>query len=323
MSNQDLYIFDQCYERNTIMTELSFNTNILNSYNKYLASSVRDCEVQALRTDSEFFLINDISSIGTNNYTNCYIPKPDYEGSSSVTGSDSIIAKALELFDRTFIAPYNRHIPQPTDTCNNLLFNSGSSNTRCFKYLVDNKVYAPRNAYAYYKKPIISVENRNITLQDPQVYKDGIIGLKNYEYLLKIDTGVNFGRVGGHSENGSLANAFRNYICDPTTVNDRILDGEIIKLKQNYEVLFSNLDDIAKDISSINYLNHFDDETIIALNVKIQRRNKELTSLLSSGGANNGRLDDSTLLTQFKIVENSILLLIIITAIFFYNKMKK
>ena len=66
-----------------------------------------------------------------------------------------------------------------------------------------------------------------------------------------------------------------------------------------------------------------DDETIIALNVRISNRTKELNNLLGYGGANNGRLDDTTFLTQFKIVENSILLLIIITAVFFYTKMNK
>jgi hypothetical protein len=41
---------------------------------------------------------------------------------------------------------------------------------------------------------------------------------------------------------------------------------------------------------------------------------------LGSGGANNGRLSDNVFLTQFKIIENSILLLIIIIACFMYYK---
>ena len=316
-NNQELFMFDQCYARPNIMTEASFNTTLLNSYNKYLTPSVRDCEIKALRNNSEFFLINDVSSIGTNNYTNCYIPKPDYTGSSSVIGDNSIIAKALNLFNTTF-SPHTKH-PLPFDNCSNLLYNSGTNNSnKCFKYVVDNKIYAPKNYYAYYKKPIISSVNRDIVIPNPQIYKDKIAELKNYEVLLKIDN-VNFSENG----NGNLANAFKNFICKPTLFNDRALDAQIIILKGKYESLFLELDRISKDISSINYLNSFDDETIIALNVRIKDRNKELTNLLGFGGANNGRLKDTTLLTQFKIVENSILLLIIITALFLYNKMKK
>jgi len=316
-NNQDLFTFDKCYERPNIMTEASFNMTLMNSYNKYLAPSVRDCEIKALRNNSEFFLINDVSSIGTNNYTNCYIPKPDYSSSSSVIGDNSIIAKALNLFNATF-SPYTIQT-ENRDSCSNILYNNGTNSpNKCFNYLLDNKVYAPKKYYAYYKKPIINSINRDIVISNPQIYKDKIVELKNYEELLKIDQ-VNFSENG----NGNLANAFKNFICSPTILNDRALDAQIFILKGKYENLFAELDRISRDISSINYLNSFDDETIIALNVRIKDRNNELTTLLGFGGANNGRLQDTTLLTQFKIVENSILLLIIITALFLYNKMKK
>ena len=82
----------------TVILEPSFNAILSNSYNKYLASSVNDCETQALRNNSEFFLINDISSIGNTNYTNCYIPKSSSSG-SSVIGDNSVIARALNLFN--------------------------------------------------------------------------------------------------------------------------------------------------------------------------------------------------------------------------------
>jgi hypothetical protein len=313
-NNLDLFMFDQCYERPTVIEEPSFNATLLNSYNKYVTRTVRDCEIKALRSNSDFFLINDISSLGNITYTNCYIPKQDYNTPSAIIGDNSVIAKALNLFSSTF-NPFTKQIDS-IDTCNNLLYNSGPNNpNKCFKYSIDKKIYAPKKYYAYYKKPIINEANRTISLQDPGIYKRNVVPLKSYDNLLIIDN-RNF------IDNGTLAAGFKSYICAPTLSNERYLDEQIIKLKQHYESLFNELDRINADISSVNYLNSFDNETIIGLNVRISNKNKELNSLLGFGGANNGRLYDTTFLTQFKIVENSILLLIIVTAIFAYNKLK-
>ena len=317
-NNQDLFMFDQCYEKPSTILEASFNATLLNSYNKYLTTSVNECEIKALRANSDFFLINDVSSIGTAKYTNCYLPKPT-SNVSSVIGDNSVINRALELFNTTFgPAPHSKQI-STIDSCNNLLYNSGANNpNKCFKYILDNKVYAPKKYYAYYKKPIINVDNiaRANSIQNPQIYKNQITDLKSYESLLRIDNTY-------YVKNGPLVYTFNQYICDPTPAKGIALDTQIGVLRDKYENLFTSLDTISADISSINYLNSFDNETIISLNVKINERNKELKSLLGFGGANNGRLSDTTFLTQFKIVENSILLLVIITSLFFYNKMRK
>lgn len=316
MNNQELFMFDDCYLKPAATTELSFNSTLFNSYKKYRTTSVRNCEIQALRNNSDFFLVNDIS-LGPSNikYTNCYIPKQD-SAQPSVIGDNSIIEKAFNLFNTTF-NPFTKQT-STIDTCNNLLYNNAFAvgDQKCFKYSVDKKIYAPKQYYAYYKKPILNESNRNIIIQDPALYKNYIVPLKAYEGLIMIDT-VNF------ANNGALATSFRDYICNPSRSNEIYLDTQIIKLKQFYESLFNRLDDISRDISSINYLNKFDTETIIALNVRIKDRNKELNNLLGFGGANNGRLDDTTFLTQFKIVENIILILIIISALFLYNKMRK
>jgi len=309
-SNQELFIFDDCYARPASIIEASFNANLINSYNKYLTPNAYECEKKALRNNSDFFLINDVSSIGSAKYTNCYLPK------STNTG---IISNALALFNRTFGDPPHNKRYQAIDSSSNFLYNSGANNpNRCFKYTVDNKVYAPKRYYAYYKKPLINESNiaRATNLPKPQFYKNKIPQLKSYEELIKIDRT-------SYTANGPLVYRFNEYICSPTSTNDAALNIEIVNLKDKYIALFDNLDNISSDISSINYLNSFDDETLISLNVRINERTKELNSLLGFGGANNGRLSDTTFLTQFKIIESSVLLLIIISALFFYNKMRK
>jgi len=309
-SDQGLFIFDDCYARPAAILEADFNATLVNSYNKYLTPNAYECEKKALRNNSDFFLINDVSSIGSANYTNCYLPK------STNTG---IISSALALFNRTFGDPPHNKRHQAIDSSSNFLYNSGANNPdRCFKYTVDNKVYAPKRYYAYYKKPIINESNiaRATNLPKPQFYKNKIPELKSYEELIKIDRS-------SYTVNGPLVYRFNEYICNPTSTNDAALNIEIVNLKDKYIALFDSLDNISADISSINYLNSFDDETLISLNVRINERTKELNSLLGFGGANNGRLSDTTFLTQFKIIESSVLLLIIISALFFYNKMRK
>lgn len=310
--NQELFMFDDCYARPTTMIEASFNVNLLNSFNRFLTPNAYECEKKALRNNSDFFLINDISSIGSANYTNCYLPK------STNTG---IVSNAIELFNSTFgNPPIKRPATEGIDNSTNFLYNSGANNpNKCFRYTVDNKVYAPKKYYAYYKKPIINRNNilRASNLPNPQFYKNKIPELKSYEALIKID------RSTSYTDNGPLVQRFNDYICNPTDqANEALLNIHIVSLKQKYKNLFDNLDTISSDISSINYLNSFDDETLISLNVEIKKKTKELNNLLGFGGANNGRLSDTTFLTQFKIVESSVLLLIIISALFFYNKMR-
>ena len=199
------------------------------------------------------------------------------------------------------------------------MYNQNLTNKRCFRYSLDNQVYTPSNYYAYYKKPIINQNNIKLmnSIDSPELYIKEItrLDLKSYERLLKIDSN-NF------QDSGSLTNSFTNFVCNPNTSNEGLLDNEIFKLNENYRHLYDSLDKIVIDLSAISYLNSFDDDTLKAINLNIASKSQELNGLLTSGGANNGRLDDTTLLTQFKIVENSVLLLLIISTIFILIKIK-
>jgi|LauGreDrversion2_2_1035103.scaffolds.fasta_scaffold17308_2 hypothetical protein len=321
-TNQELFMFDDCYTRPTSILEASFNATLINSYNKFLTPNAYECEKKALRNNSDFFIINDVSSIGSAKYTNCYLPKSTNNGIIS----NGIISNALNIFDSTFgDPPTKRPTTEAIDSCSNFFYNSGANNPdKCFRYTVDNKVYAPKKYYAYYKKPLFNRSNITIAteLETPKFYKDKIADLKTYEALIKFDSTRYIPR---HIPNGNgpLVIRFEEYICNPTSTNDAALNDQIHSLKIKYRELYDGLTNISRDISSITYLNGFDDETLISLNVEIKKKTKELNSLLSFGGANNGRLSDTTFLTQFKIVESSVLLLIIISALFFYNKMRK
>ena len=301
--NNDIYSFDKCYQLPTVSTDVSLNEK----YYKRSVRSVKECEAIALKNDNDFFLINDISNSLNSTYTNCYTPR--------IESKSGTIEKSLRFFKELFFKnDLSTTQKEPIDICDNLLYNEKTTDQKCFKYSVDDKVYAPKKYFAYYGKPILNENNIKMlnALQKPNDYKGKLDGLKSYESLIKLDPAF--------ITNGPLTTTFKNFICDPTIRNERALDTQISNLKEKYDNLYTSLSNISKDLSNLSYLNSFDDDTIKSFNGRINTKNIELNSLLGSGGANNGRLDDTTFLTQFKIVENSILILIIISAIFIYSK---
>ena len=319
MSANNYYSYDQCYTKPTSVSDVSFQRNLRDNFYQIKVSSVNECEKQAFKTNSNFFLINDINSTLSKINTNCYIPRTN-DTDSSLFGADSILTKSKELFDSLFFKNniYITQEPNPIDTCNNLMYNHPTK--KCFKYSLDGQTYTRDPYYARYKRPILNNANISIInmLRRPDDYKTTALltSLKSYEDLLKIDN-VNF------QASGPLTNAFKNFICGPTSNTESELDTQIAALEQKYTNLYFYLDKITYDLSAISYVNKFDDDTIRAINFNIANKSKELSNFLSSAGANNGRLDDTTLLTQFKIVENSILLLLIISIIFYFTKIKK
>ena len=319
MSANNYYSYDACYAKPTSVSDVSFQRNLRDNFYQIKVSSVNECEKQAFKTNSNFFLINDINSTLSKINTNCYIPRTN-DTDSSLFGTDSIITKSKELFDSLFFKNniYITQLENTIDTCNNLMYNH--IDRKCFKYSLDGQTYTRDPYYAHYKRPLLNDANILLlkTLDRPDDYKTNelLTSLKSYEDLLKIHE-VNF------QASGPLTKAFHAFICGPNSNNESELDKQIAALNKNYTDLYDNLDKITSDLSAISYVNKFDDDTIRAINFNIANKSKELSNFLSSAGANNGRLDDTTLLTQFKIVENSILLLLIISIIFYFTKIKK
>ena len=88
-ANNYYYTYDDCYikQTTTTFTDACFNDYLARNYYHYTVARVKDCENKALRNNSEFFLINDISTSLNNIYTNCYIPKLDNNNNDTYTYS--------------------------------------------------------------------------------------------------------------------------------------------------------------------------------------------------------------------------------------------
>ena len=310
MSNNNFFNIDGCYEKlpETTFSSVNFQNILTDNFYTSQVSSVKDCEIQSLRNNTDFFLVNDISNTLNRITTTCYIPKM-VNTNNSIFGSNSSISMSKQLFDSLRLTNKQTNY----DICNNLLFNTNrtETNKKCFKYTLDDQVYTPSKFYAYYTKPIMNQDNMDLlnSVSSYEYYNSKLPDLRSYQNLLDINW-------------GPLVISFINYISNPNSDNTSELDHQINQVNIKTTNLDNAINDITRDLSSISYLNSFDDETLRSLNLNIANKSRELKSLFGSGGANNGRLDDRTLLTQFKIVENSILLLLIVCVIFYFIKKK-
>ena len=312
-ANVNFYEFDGCYSKPSTP---NFDASLNSLFYKSVVLSVAECQAEAIKKNANYFFMNDITSTSvTNNNSECYVPKSLSENVGSLLGEKSMMQLFSSLFTTTKISV--------NDICNNMIFrrtpSSPPESQKCFKYTLDNQVYAPKNKVAYYKKPILNEANlalaTSIQTRRTSYYSDPVklAQLASYKDLLYINE-TNL------IASGPIYNTFKNFICNPTQENERLFDIQLTNLKAKYSSLINHLDDISVDLSNINYLKTGDNNTIMALNARIASKKQELTNLLGSGGANNGRLSDNVFLTQFKIVENGLLLLIMIIACVVYYK---
>jgi hypothetical protein len=313
-ANTNFYQFDGCYSRPSFS---SFDASLNLSYNNTLVSSVAECQAEAIRVNADFFFMNDISSVSsTNNSSNCYVPKQLSSNLGSIISENT----SLQLFTSLFGTTSGTTV---SDTCNNMMFRRTPINNpalqKCFKYTLDDQVYAPKNKYAYYKKPVLNERNMQITASlrtRPTSYyasQAKLNELASYKDLLYINER-------NLESSGPLYIAFKNFICSPTREKERLFDTQLVDLQSKYTNLINHLDTISTDLSSINLLKADTNNNLMALDARIAIKKQELNNLLGSGGANNGRLSDNVFLTQFKIIENSILLIIMIIACFVYYR---
>jgi hypothetical protein len=313
--NVNFYEFDGCYSKPT--SSSSFDISLNSKFYKSVVESVAQCQAEAMQKNADFFLMNDISSVSvTDNNSNCYVPKQV----SSNLGSFASVDTMLELFSSLFGSAAKISV---SDTCNNMLFRripaTPLTSQKCFKYTLDEQVYAPKTKFAHYKKPILNEANlrlaTSIQSRPTSYYANPTLlaELASYKELLYID-------LTNISASGPMYTTFKNFICSPSQENERLFDIQLANLQAKYDNLIGKIDDISVDLSNINQLKIGDNSSISALNARIASKKQELANLLGSGGANNGRLGDNVFLTQFKIIENGILLFIMVVMCFLYYK---
>ncbi len=299
------YKFDKCYNHK-LDNDISLNSYIDTYFDDTLVSDAKSCENLALEKNTEFFLLTDLNN--TTHKIKCLIPKVNIS-----QNAQDLLSPFSSILNTLFGNESERGGSAITDieTSNNLVI-SNSSN--CLNYLLDNKIYAPKDKFALYKSGTLNdnVIGKLQNIKSYDYYKNKLDGLNNYDALLK--SGFN---------GGILAVAFKNFICDDNkSYYEIILDRKIDELKNTYNNLFSNLDSITRDLSDINILTKSDNIYLENIQKKIDFQKKQLSNLLGLGGANNGKLSDTKYLKNIEMSEVIILFLVIVIVIFIYSKKK-
>jgi hypothetical protein len=305
--------FDNCYsalsENQNFSNDTQFKNFLESSFNIYDIDKARECESLAIMKKSQFYLLSDLCNNTLT--TNCYIPR--IESSNKFSDNiDTLIKPFNDLLDKLFGSETNRFANSVgVEISNNFDI---VNNEKCLKYTIDNMIYAPKNIFALYKSATLNPAISNLMVQNYDYYQNKFNNLPEYEQFLKLPLDNNAG--------GTLGEAFKEYICSPTKNTEANYDYYIAQLKEKYSVYFNELDNISKDLSNLAILTKQDNIFLQNIEKLIKDKNMQLVSLLGTGGANNGRLEDTNYLKNVKITEVSILILVILITVFIYNKNK-
>ena len=125
----------------------------------------------------------------------------------------------------------------------------------------------------------------------------------------------------------NIETTFRDYLCNQNNNSldnnkERLFDEALTSLGNYFNTMFTDLDNLSKDISNLYIITKYDLYRLNYLEEKIAAEKKILSDLLGFDGASNGKLFDTKYLKNIKLSETIILSLIIIFLIYFYAKKK-
>lgn len=309
---------DGCY-KHILEDDTPLNTYMEEHFTKkrfenlpFTDADINSCKDEAIQANKDFFLISDVSFTGDKKGAySCYIPKAkakcDYNNLQNLLDPfNDVINTLLGSNEGTDLRNQITDISNITEIPETL-----DDTTRCYNY--NNKLFLPTtNNFVIYKTDLI--DNKNIYdnignirtfEQQEAVYNEKF---NDEEFTDKID---------------NIASALNRYFCQNLSRNtENELDTHLNILTENYEQLFTALNDITEDISKIKLVTQADTDFLKAVQKDINRKETEYRNLTGFDGAHNGKLNDTNYLKNFKLSETLILFIIIVFIIYFYNKKK-
>lgn len=340
----DDYIPDtnNCYDTDSNLSHL-FDIQTLNFPSDSKSNYLDQCKQNADASNASFFLVSDFNSkeyILNSNYK-CYIPKPHtYADEDYNYFYDGLITpmKQFKTFTDNFSQnsiniPYmdlrNNKILELSNTCfyttNNMhrdkkLYFGVGNKFVLYKNEFTDKIFNNTDYTNYNTLVNLKPHTHYKTLKDNfildiaeflQSYRDR---LKEY---LKIDRNFHT------SQKENIGRREKCTFYDPSTnlINPN-LSSYMIDQALKLDTCFNNLNNTFIELEDyIKKLSNLVKNTYgYNISEKLLVKQNELNSLLGFDGANNAKLHDTTLLKQFKLSENILLILIMILSIFFYIK---
>jgi hypothetical protein len=300
------------------------------------------CKDEAALKQKDYFLVTNLdNNAGTLTY-NCYIPKAesgcDFSNINELVNPFNETLKKLlgktketrKIVKPEFFYQLNSNdysVISSSDVCLN-----DYNNAKCYKYNSTNgngpmhfgKIDSTSNnsTFVLYKTDLILDDNTDSILNNANInnmYDTFERHNNNYKKnFIKNDFDVKL---------TNIESRFINYLCDQNnkTLNnnkERLFDESLTSLGNHFNIMFTDLKNLSKDISNLYIITKYDLYRLNHLEEKIAHEKKILNDLLGFDGANNGKLFDTKYLKNIKLSETIILSLIIIFLIYFYAKKK-
>ena len=276
----------------------SYTYNLLTSQELF----INDCKNKAIESNKDFFLVGDFDK-NTRRYK-CLIPKKS--SNCDISNISSFLTPYNEIID-TFLEDSN-------STITSINYENNSSElpsdlNGCFKLENSNgnSLLSTTNKYILYKTEFV----------DNTEYINSLNNVKSYNHYKNIYNN-NFSDI--EYLLNSFSESFSNYVCNPTDNNNELdFEEKLLSLKEKFNELFSSLDNISRDISTLSVLTNYDTKYLQQLQEQINVKKKDLKTLLTFDGANNGKLKDSKFLKNMLLSEVIIVILLVVLAIFLYK----
>lgn len=298
------------------------------------------CKDEASLKQKDYFLVGNLQdNAGTLKY-NCYIPNAesgcDFSNITQLVNPfNSTLKKLLgkteetreTVSDNFFYELSNNDYSDITSSASKI---NEFKNAKCYKYNSTNgpmhfgkidSTHETNSTFVLYKTDLI-LDNADSILNNADI-KNMYDTFKKHNN--KYET--NFNKSNFNTKLTNIEFTFKNYLCDQNNKSldnnkERSFDESLYALGTHFNTMFTNLNDLSKDISNLYIITKYDLYRLNYLEEKIATEKKILSDLLGFDGASNGKLFDTKYLKNIKLSETIILSLIIIFLIYFYAKKK-
>ena len=293
---------------------------------KKFDGGIEKCRNKAFENNKDFFLTTDAKKEDDKNQItyNCLVPKENR--ACAFANINSLFNPVNTLINDIFGNENERSIDKINEE-DEFKISELTSHLRpddvpkCFFIKNDEDLksyFAQNNNFILYKTSLIDnadFNNELTKVRSYQNYKD------TYERIFGANAEI-IDRELGLEGSGGFKQVFNQYLCNPTNINEKNFDKEIEDLKQYYMNIFTEMDGISRDISSISFITRHDTLYLEKIQKEINDKKKDLRSLLGFDGANNGKFSDTRYLKNLKISEISTILIILVFLIYAYSKKK-
>ena len=351
------YKYDNCYQLNSTFKTDNNNMDLDDFLNNNFIlekdisiqtdsnNPLKKCINKASENHKDFFLVTNLNYNNSNKefLYDCYIPKQDqkcdFSNISELVNPFNDVLKNLlghtDILRKTILGTdKKRFLDLSTNNYNTFTDNGRNNqaivdfkNAQC--YSLNNDLSAGKidnkneyySTFALYKTELILNDNvDNILSRNNNLYSSYKSHKNNYD--------VNFNKEKFNILLENIIISFQDYLCSNKN-NSNLNDGKKNTFNSNlnilgnyYEIMFTKLNELSKDISNAYIITKHDLYRLNLLEEKIKERKKILKDLLNYHGASNGKLFDTKYLKNIKLSETIILSLIIIFLIYFYAKKK-